>query len=58
MISAELANIVNVESYHESLAQGIEPLFKRCVVIDRSLIAEGSPFLFLGLLSQVLGISN
>ena len=49
-LSVKPASIVNVSLYHESLAQGIEPLFKRCIVINRFLIAERIPILFLSLL--------
>lgn len=54
-LSAKPANIAKVKLYHESLAQGIEPLTKRCIVIDSFLIAEGISILFLSLLGQHLG---
>ena len=41
-------------AYHESLAQGIKPLLKRCIMIDRFLFAKRRAFILLSFLGQIL----
>ena len=48
------SDTMKARAYHESLAQGIKPLLKRFIVIDRFLFAQGLPLLSLSLLSQIL----
>ena len=45
------SNTVKERAYHESLAQGIKPILKRCIVIDRLLFAQMRALLLLSLLS-------